>query len=73
MDFSDALETLKYDNSKITREGWNGKNQHLEIQIPDKNSKMTHPYIFIKTTDEWLVPWVASQTDLLSNDWVIVE
>lgn len=69
--FSHALEMLKCD-CKITRKGWNGKGMHLEIQRPDGNSKMTLPYIYMKTADGDLVPWLASQTDILSEDWEIV-
>ena len=33
------------------------------------------PYIMMKTADEQLtiVPWLASQTDMLADDWFIVE
>ena len=30
------------------------------------------PYLAIKTTKNNVVPWLASQTDLLSEDWGIV-
>jgi hypothetical protein len=33
---------------------------------------MSLPYIFMKTADDKLVPWLASQTDLLSDDWEVV-
>ncbi|RFB35754.1 DUF2829 domain-containing protein [Brevibacillus sp. VP] len=29
------------------------------------------PYIMMKTTDGSFVPWGASQTDLLSTDWIV--
>jgi hypothetical protein len=67
--FSEALRVLK-SGRKITREGWNGKNQWLELQVPDEHSKMTLPYIFITTVQGDRVPWLASQTDLLSHDWI---
>ena len=75
--FSQALEMLK-DGEKVARKGWNGKGIFIEIQRPNINSKMTHPYIYIDTTGlktdnpnapKSLVPWLASQTDLLSEDW----
>ena len=72
MNFSLALEILK-NGGQIYREGWNGENQYLELQTPDENSKMTLPYIFIKTVDADLVPWIASQTDLLKDDWKEIE
>ena len=56
----------------VCRAGWNGKGQYLDLQRPDANSKMTLPYIFIHTVQGDLVPWLASQTDLLSHDWQIV-
>ena len=30
------------------------------------------PYIAMKTTDNKCVPWLASQTDMLAEDWLIV-
>jgi len=45
---------------------------YLELQIPDKNSKMTLPYIYLNTTCGNLVPWLASQTDILSDDWEVI-
>ena len=55
---------------KMQRKGWNGKGMYVELQRPDENSKMTMPYIFMKTADNNLVPWLASQTDILANDWI---
>jgi hypothetical protein len=68
MDFSSALLELK-DGNKLMRTGWNGKGMYIELQRPDEHSKMTLPYIYIKSVTGDLVPWVASQTDLLANDW----
>ncbi|MAG44720.1 hypothetical protein CL633_02420 [bacterium] len=72
LNFSQALEKFKV-GGKVARDGWNGKNQYLEIQNPDDYSKMGLPYIYIKTVDNKLVPWIASQSDLLSDDWFYVE
>jgi len=66
--FSRALELLK-EGHCVSREGWNGPGQHLQLQRPDEQSKMTLPYIYIKTVGNDLVPWLASQTDLLEEDW----
>lgn len=68
MDFSDALDNLK-NGAQLTRRGWNGPDQYVELQVPDEHSKMTLPYIFIRTAQGELVPWLASQTDLLAEDW----
>jgi len=72
LNFGMALEMLK-DGHRMTRAGWNGKGQFLELQTPDENSKMNLPYIYISTVDGKLVPWLGSQTDLLSGDWELVE
>lgn len=70
-DFGWALRCLKA-GEKVQRENWNGKGQFLELQVPDENSKMTLPYIFITTVQGDRVPWLASQTDMLANDWRVV-
>ena len=74
MTIGKAIESLKEGN-RITRIGWNGKGQYLELQTPDQHSKMTLPYIYISTVISTvksdLVPWLASQTDILANDWII--
>lgn len=77
MNFGQALEELKNGN-RVSRSGWNGKGLWLELQLPDAFSKMTLPYIYInypadsKTTPGARVPWFASQTDMLANDWMVV-
>jgi hypothetical protein len=71
MNFGSALEYLKV-GERVTRDGWNGKGMWLELQVPDEHSKMSRPYIFMKTVDGQLVPWVASQSDLLADDWCLV-
>ena len=70
MTFSDALADLK-NGMRISRTGWNGPNMWLKLQTPDSNSKMTLPYIYMFTSQGDLVPWLASQTDILSDDWRI--
>ena len=54
---------------KVTRDGWNGKGMYLELRRPDEHSKMTLPYIYMSTAQGDLVPWLASQTDILATDW----
>lgn len=78
MDFGKALEWLKL-GKKIAREGWNGKGMWLSIQFPDENSKMTLPYVYIEYPvghpaypHGSRIPWLASQTDLLAEDWFLV-
>ena len=71
MNFGSALEALKA-GMRVARSGWNGKGMWLELQTPDTHSKMTLPYIFMKTADSNLVPWLTSQTDMLADDWELV-
>lgn len=72
MDFGNALKSLKA-GLRVSRDGWNGKDMWLALQVPDENSKMRRPYIYMKPADDDdLVPWVASQSDLLENDWHVV-
>jgi len=81
MDFGLAIKFLK-GGKRVYRRGWNGKGIYLELQEPDEHSKMTLPYIYIVTTKlesdnpaspRGLVPWLASQTDMLSEDWEVYE
>lgn len=67
-DFGSAIDELRA-GERVQREGWNGKGMWLELQVPDEHSKMTLPYIFMSTAQGDLVPWLASQTDMLANDW----
>ena len=70
--FGIAIELLK-EGERIARKGWNGKGMWLELQSPDADSDMTLPYIYMRTADGQNVPWLASQTDMLSEDWVTVK
>lgn len=71
MGIGEALDAMRA-GRKVTRVGWNGPRQYVQLQNPDANSKMTLPYLYITTVLGNLVPWVASQTDLLAYDWKIV-
>jgi hypothetical protein len=71
MNIGSAVAALK-SGMKVAREGWNGKGMYLELQRPDAHSKMTLPYVYMKTADGHLVPWLCSQSDLLGEDWVVV-
>ena len=69
MDFGEALGILR-DGGRVARSGWNGVGMCLELQVPDSHSKMTLSYIYIRTASGDLVPWLASQADVLESDWV---
>lgn len=75
LNFGQALVWLKKGKA-VYRSGWNGKGMWLQLQTPDANSKMTLPYIYIEYPkghpaypNGSRVPWLASQTDLLAEDW----
>jgi len=72
MNFGEALHELNL-GGRVAREGWNGKNMWIAIQTPDENSKMSLPYIYMYTAMGDQVPWVASQSDLLAEDWETVD
>lgn len=77
MDFGKAIEVLK-ESKRVARQGWNGKGMWLRLVIPGGDNKEFDmglenlPYIEMKTSDNKLVPWLASQTDVLAEDWGIV-
>lgn len=71
LSFGDAIVYLKAGH-RVSRLGWNGKGMWLALQVPDDHSKMSLPYIYMRTVTGDLVPWLASQTDVLSDDWGIV-
>lgn len=86
--FSDAIRYLKR-GFRVARKGWNGKDMWLGmvtaenyiIPIPvgvdedteDGEIKGLLPWIGMKTVDDKFVPWLASQTDMLAEDWKFVE
>lgn len=86
MNFGTALERIK-EGQKVAREGWNGKGMFLFLvpgstfQVnrppllgiyPEGTTINYRPHIDMKTADGEIVPWVASQSDLLADDWLIV-
>ena len=84
MNFGQALDLLKQ-GDKVTRLGWNGKAMFLFL-VPGSSFKVNRPpllsiypentiinyrsHIDMKTVNGEIVPWVASQSDLLEEDWV---
>jgi hypothetical protein len=83
MNFGDAITLLKQ-GKRVARTGWNGKGMWLRYVdlYSDKEFKVREidpcvgtwlPFIVMKTADNKLVPWFASQTDVLANDWILVD
>ena len=71
MDIGEALTVLR-GGGKVARAGWNGPGQWIALQVSDEHSKMRKPYLYISPVDGELVPWLASQTDILATDWQTV-
>ena len=86
MTFGEAIEALKK-GEKVARSGWNGKGMFLclavEIDfrtpadlscVQHLEGDLTNDAIVMKTADDrFVVGWLASQTDMLAEDWEIVE
>lgn len=70
--FGEALELLK-SGVRVARSGWNGKDMWLKLLHPTEYVLMTLPYIYMKTATNDLVPWLASQTDMLAEDWLVLD
>lgn len=70
MNFSVALLHLKA-SQKVCREGWNGRGMFLSIVLPE--NELFLPYIQIRTVQGQFAPWSASQTDLLAEDWQLLD
>lgn len=51
---------------------WAPNNREFAEKQPGRVAKVL-PYITMKTALDDIVPWVASQTDVLAEDWVVVE
>lgn len=84
--FAGALSVLK-SGGKVARVGWNGKDMFLFL-VPGSTFKVNrppllgiypegteiqyHPHIDMKTAQGYVVPWLASQADLLAEDWMEV-
>lgn len=81
--FSDALKGIK-GGQKWARKGWNGKGMFI-FKVDGSTFKVNRPplnklypegteinyqsHIDMKTADDTIVPWLASQSDLLAEDW----
>ena len=86
MNFGEAIQELKVGGS-VARQGWNGKEMFLFL-VPGSTFRVNRPpllgiypqgteinycpHVDMRTADGKIVPWLASQTDILAEDWVIV-
>lgn len=84
MEFGKAIQLLK-EGKKVQRQGWNGKNQYIELatNISYKNAngeiinvdhnQMGNKAIAFVGTSGVQLGWLASQADMLSDDWKLVD
>ncbi len=87
MSFGHAIAAMKA-GKKVAREGWNGKGMFLFLVsgstfkvnrapllgiYPEGTEIQYHAHIDMKTAQGYVVPWLASQADMLADDWQIVE
>lgn len=84
MNFGKALENLK-EGKKVARKGWNGKNQYIELAtnisyknaneeiINTKHEAIGNKAIAFVGTSGVQIGWLASQADMLAEDWEVVE
>ncbi len=55
----------------VRREGWNGRTQYLTIVEHEHEGEDCDDYILIVPERGSSMPWTASQTDLLADDWIL--
>ena len=86
MSFGLAIKAAKR-GKKIARAGWNGKGMFLFMVdvsdfwtpadlfcVADLQGDLTQPCMAMKTADDrFCIGWLASQADMLADDWYIVE
>lgn len=83
--FGQAIVEMKKGN-RVARRGWNGKGMYLFLIGTDignigiggwtytngvNDNYPLLPFIAMKTATGEVVPWLASQTDILSEDWSV--
>jgi hypothetical protein len=75
LSFGSALLAIK-EGSQSYREGWNGKGMFIFLvsewtYTDGKQDFPNQPFIAMKTAQGTVVPWLASQSDILAEDWII--
>lgn len=77
MNFGQAIEAMN-NGEMVRRSGWNGKGMFLFLipigweftcDIEGIEGVETEPFICMKTAGNKLIPWLASQADILADDW----
>lgn len=83
MNFGQALEHIKK-GGKAQRAGWNGKNQYIELatnisyltadgaEVNVDHAAIGNDAIAFVGTSGVQLGWLASQADMLAEDWIIL-
>ena len=69
MNFGDAFEQVKIGKAMYLPQ-WSPE-VRIKAQFPDKNSKMTAPYLYVESRFG-MVPWKETMIELFSEDWKVV-
>lgn len=79
LNFGQAIEALKQ-GKRVARKGWNGKGMFIYIQdfteynkISDEGYELQNCISMFTATQQWQPGWLASQLDILAEDWCILE
>ena len=74
MNFGEAIECLKNNKGEgVTRSGWYDTEAKpvVMLQLPDENSKMTKPYLYmVKNEGVDVFPLDLSCESVLAEDWI---
>ena len=72
--FYNAFETIVLNEKRslyMRLEEWK-KDVKIKIQYPEPGSKITHAYFYVESRFG-RVPWIPTQVELFSNNWVVYE
>ena len=84
MTFGESIENMKK-GEKVARRGWNGKKQYIQLataisyKAPDgtivncEHDAIGNKAIAFVGTSGVQMGWLASQADMLAEDWELVE
>lgn len=85
--FGWAVKQMR-DGKKVRRKGWNGQGMFIFLVqaskfyvnrppllgiYPAGTTVEYHSHIDMKTAQGYVIPWLASQADILDDDWELAE
>lgn len=86
MNFGQAIEAME-EGKLVSRSGWNGNGMFVFLVpgstfnvnrapllgiFPEGTEINYRPHIDMRDAEGKIVPWLASQTDMLAKDWGVV-